>query len=313
VRFEQDTTVSTWHEDVRFYRVLDEQGQVVAGFYLDPFARQHKRGGAWKATLHARLDDHLPLALLNCNAAPGSDGAPALLEHNEVVTLFHEFGHGLHLMLGASPYPDVDMSAVEHDAIECPSQMFEQFAWDPDSLRMFGRHHETGQAIDEALIQAMTQARDYNAGLFVVRQLGFGLTDLALHTGQPPSDPGAVWSVRDEVNAATLVVPSPPQGQHLLGSFTHVFDGGYAAGYYGYLWAEVLAADAFEAIKQASNAAERARLGRAFRDEVLAMGAQRPFAESFVAFRGRPADPAALLANRGLLEAAAPRAKAGPR
>ena len=305
VSFQQDDTVSTWHETVRFYRVLDEQDNIIAGFYLDPFAREGKRGGAWKMTLHGKIDEFLPIAMLNCNAAPGTEETPALLEHNEVVTLFHEFGHGLHLMLGKSPYPDVDMGGVEHDAIECPSQMFEQFAWDRQSLQSFARHYQTQEPIPEMLLDAMIQARDHNAGMFVIRQLGFGLTDLALHMGDPVRSAEAAWERGGLVNEQTAVIPAPPGGPHYLASFSHIFAGGYAAGYYGYLWAEVLASDVFNAFKEAAGGPNSEDQGLNFRREILEVGAKRPFSESFEAFRGRGPDPSALLATRGLLDTAA--------
>jgi oligopeptidase A len=301
VRFERDTSVSTWHPDVEFYRMFDKSGAEVSGFYMDPFSRDGKRGGAWKSTGYGRLGASRSFAFLTCNAAPASAHAPALMKHSDVVTLFHEFGHGLHLMLGQSPYPSVDMRAVERDAIECPSQFFENFAWNRRVLRSFSIHHGTGETLPDRLLEPLIAARGFNAGMALVRQLVFGLTDLALHTGAPVSDEKSVWEIAATVREQTAVVPDLPGGEHILTAFTHLFAGGYSAGYYGYLWAEVLSEDVFSAFLELADPMDPS-LGSRFSREILEVGAQRPFADSFAAFRGRAPQVEPLLASRGLLD-----------
>lgn len=306
VQFAPDTTVSTWDPQVRFYRVHENE-QVVGGFYLDPFARLGKRQGAWKATLCPRTSDRLPLASLSLNVAEPEAGSVPCLEHSQLVTLFHEFGHGLHLLLGRSPYADTDMSGVERDAIECPSQFLENFAWEPSVLTELSSHCDTQEKLPDELVSALVSSRHHNVGMALVRQMVFGLWDLELHSGPPVSDEAQLWELAHRVREQTHVVPLPDGVEdRTMTAFSHIFSGGYTAGYYGYLWAEVLSADAYAAFAEASDGPISAEQGARFRDEILQVGAMRPFEDSFLAFRGRPPSVHALLKSRGL-ETSAPR------
>lgn len=304
VQFELDPSIPAWNDQVRFYRVI-EDGKVLGGFYLDMFSRAGKRAGAWMRTLQPRSDEEAPVGVLVLNAAQPEPGKPAIMRHGEVVTLFHEFGHGLHLLLGMSPYADVDMSGVERDAIECPSQLMENFAWDPEVLRQLSSHVDTGQKMPETMIQSLIDSRNHNVGMFLVRQLNFGLADLSLHSNPAPGSAQELARVVDTIRDQTHVVPLPEGTRdNTITSFSHIFAGGYAAGYYGYLWAEVLSSDAFDAFSQAQDGPISATAGAQFRQEILAAGAVREFARSFEAFRGRGPTVDALLACRGLSPAA---------
>ena len=300
VQFEQDASVSTWDSAVKFYRVL-ENDQVLGGFYLDMFARPGKRQGAWKSTLRHRSESEAPVANMCLNATPPSAGATPTLRHGEVVTLFHEFGHGLHLLLGQAPFSGVDMAGVERDAIECPSQMMENFAWDPATLARLSSHVETGQPMPPPMIQSLIGARNHNVGLALVRQMTFGLWDLSLHTGAPPETAETLFAQVDAIRDQTHVLPMPEGTRdQMLTSFAHIFSGGYSAGYYGYLWSEVLSADAFAAFTHAPDGPVSPTQGQKFRTEILAIGAVRDFGQSFEAFRGRGPSVDALVQARGL-------------
>ncbi|PWK92495.1 M3 family metallopeptidase [Fulvimonas soli] len=299
--------VDVWHPDVRYYDVRDADGRVFAGAYVDLYARAGKRGGAWMDVCRARFDDgaqpQLPVAFLTCNFAPPTEGRPALLTHDDVLTLFHEFGHGLHHLLTEVGLPAVGgIEGVEWDAVELPSQFMENFGWNRQALDLFARHWQTGEPLPEALFQRMLAARHFHAGLFLVRQLEFALFDFTLHLEYDPAEGARPLAVLEQVRKAAAVL-HPPAWQRFPHAFTHIFAGGYAAGYYSYLWAELLSADAFGAFEEA--AAERGSVldratGERFRREVLAVGATRPALESFVAFRGRKPEPEALLRSHGL-------------
>lgn len=294
--------VDLWHPDARFYDVFDADGALRAGFYVDMYARSGKKGGAWMDVCRNRVRHadavQVPVAYLVCNFAPPAGDAPALLTHDDVVTLFHEFGHGLHHMLTEIDLPSVGgISGVEWDAVELPSQFMENYVWKREALDLFARHYKTGEALPQVLLDKMLEARDFQAGLFLMRQLEFALFDFRLHLEYDPAH-GArtleiLASVRDEV--AVNRMPDWTRSAH---AFTHIFSGGYAAGYYSYLWAEVLSADAFAAFEDAG--VFDADTGARYRAEVLAVGGSRPALESFVAFRGREPDPAALLRSYGL-------------
>lgn len=300
ITLKERTDVALWHEDARYYDVADEDGAVIAGLYLDLHARQGKQGGAWMAQARPRLADggsaRVPVAYLTCNFAPKGGDTPSLLSHNEVETLLHETGHCLHHLFTRVDRPSVaGTSGFEWDAVELPSQLMEDFAWDREVLTGMSGHHRTGEPLPQELFEKMLAARRFQSGLFVLRQIEFGLFDLLLHLGTMGSDPmEVIGAVREEV-----AVVIPPEWHRFPHSFTHVFAGGYASGYYSYLWAEVLAADGFRKFVEAG-VVDRAT-GDAFRDEVLARGATRPAADSFRAFRGRDADVTALLERRGLL------------
>jgi len=298
--------VDTWHPDVHFFDVVDADGAVRAGVYLDHYARSGKRGGAWMDVCRSRLDDGVskfkPVAYLTCNFPPpdraSADGKPALLTHDDVITLFHEFGHGIHHLLTEVGWPSVGgISGVEWDAVELPSQFMENFAWQREALDLFARHFETGEGLPDALYEKMLQARHFHAGLFLVRQLEFALFDFRLHLGYDPARGGRVLEVLAEVRDEVSVLP-PPSWNRSPHAFTHIFSGGYAAGYYSYLWAEVLSADAFGAFEESG--VFDADTGSRYRREILAVGGSRPALESFVAFRGREPLPDALLRSYGL-------------
>jgi oligopeptidase A len=250
----------------------------------------------------ARLRDgavaHKPVAYLTCNFPPAMDGQEGLLTHDDVVTLFHEFGHGLHHLLTEVDWPSVGgISGVEWDAVELPSQFMENFAWQREALDLFARHHQTGERLPDELYAKMLQARHFHAGLFLVRQLEFALFDFRLHLEFDPAQGARALALLNEVRAEVAVLPPPAwhRGPH---AFTHIFSGGYSAGYYSYLWAEVLSADAFGAFEEAG--VFDAGTGARYRREILAVGGSRPALESFVAFRGREPQPEALLRSYGL-------------
>lgn len=297
-----------WNPCVEFYRIerSTEQGtQLVGQFYLDPQARKGKRGGAWMDDVRTRWlrpDSHqlqTPVAHLVCNFASGVDGKPALLTHDDVITLFHETGHGLHHMLTQVNERDVSgIAGVEWDAVELPSQFMENFCWQREALNLFARHWQTGAALPEELFQRMLAARHFHAGLFLVRQLEYALFDFRLHLEFDPARGARTLVVLADVRREVAVI-QPPPWQRMPYSFTHIFGGGYAAGYYSYLWAELLSADAFARFEESGifNAAA----GAAFRDNILAVGGSRPALESFVEFRGREPNADALLRSYGLM------------
>ncbi len=300
-RFVAEPGVDAWHPDVRYYR-LERDGAPIAGLYVDLHARKGKRGGAWMNVCRPRLRDadrqHLPIAHLVCNFAGATGDEPALLRHDDVVTLFHEMGHCLHHMLSSVEIPSIaGVTGFEWDAVELPSQLMENFAWDPAVLTAMSRHVETGEPLPADLIARMLAARNFMGAMALLRQAEFALFDLRLHLagdGEPAAVAAVLQAVRDQV-----AVVRPPEWHRFPSSFSHVFAGGYAAGYYSYLWAERLSADAFE--RFVAGAAEApATIGRAFRDQVLAVGATRPAIDSVVAFLGREPTTDALLRARGL-------------
>ncbi|MDT8439870.1 MAG: M3 family metallopeptidase [Wenzhouxiangellaceae bacterium] len=286
ITIEHDATIETWHPSVRFYRVQLGDDRSAAGLYLDLYARSGKNGGAWMDVCRQRrcLDgepQRPPIAYLTCNFATPADGHPSLLTHDDVVTLFHEFGHCLHHLLTEVDWPPVaGISGVEWDAVELPSQLLEGWAWEADFLREHAVNHETGEPLPDELINALDADRKFLGALALTRQLTFARTDLALHRG-PVDDP---IEVMRRVHAETTVTPLPDFNRFLM-SFSHLFDGGYAAGYYSYLWAERLARDAFDLFR--TNGLYNAELGERLRAEILAVGGSRPMADSWQAFAGR--------------------------
>lgn len=294
--------VPRWHPDVQYFDVLDADGQLRAGVYLDHYAREGKRGGAWMDVCRAPLGHgpgrQPPVAYLTCNFPPPGEGKPSLLTHDDVLTLFHEFGHGLHHLLTEVGWPSVaGISGVEWDAVELPSQFMENYGWKREALDRFARHWQTGQTLPEALFAKMTAARHFHAGLFLVRQLEFALYDFRLHLEYDPARGPRTLALLEEVRNEVGVL-HPPAWQRFPNTFTHIFAGGYAAGYYSYLWAEVLSADAFGAFEEAG--IFDATTGQRYRREILAVGGSRPALESFIAFRGREPEPDALLRSYGL-------------
>ncbi|TLY52291.1 MAG: M3 family metallopeptidase [Gammaproteobacteria bacterium] len=294
--------VEVWHPDVRYYDVLNAEGRTIAGCFVDLYSRAAKRGGAWMDNARSRYAEgaelHLPVAYLTCNFAPPTQETPSLLTHDDVVTLFHEFGHGLHHMLTEVDLPSVaGIDGVEWDAVELPSQFMENFAWQREALALFARHWKTGEALPDDLFKRMLAARHYHAGLFLVRQLEFALFDFRLHLEFDPARGARALELLREVRNEVAVL-LPPSWQRMPHAFTHIFSGGYAAGYYSYLWAELLSADAFARFEE--NGVFDRKSGEDFRRSVLAVGGSRPALESFVEFRGREPEPTALLRSYGL-------------
>ncbi len=292
-----------WHESAR-YHTLERGGQVIAGFYLDLHARAGKQQGAWMNDCRGRWKRpegalQLPVAHLVCNFAPPVGGKPSLLSHDDVVTLFHEFGHGLHHMLTqVDELAVAGISGVEHDAVELPSQFMENFCWEWDVLQKLTAHVDTGQPLPRALYERMLAARHFQSGLQLLRQCEFGLFDMRLHSD--PSLAGQAQRVAAEVNAEVQPVRAPDWVRYPH-SFTHLFDGGYAAGYYGYAWAELLSSDAYAAFEEAG--VFDPGTGRRFLEHILEVGGSRPAIESFRAFRGRDPQIDAMLRHQGLVDA----------
>ena len=302
LQLQEDRSVATWHADVRYYWLVDAAGERIAGLYMDLYARPDKRGGAWMDVCRSRRRRgkllQRPVAYLTCNQAPPVGEQPSLMTHGEVQTLFHEYGHCMHHLLTRIDWPQVNgIHNVEWDAVELPSQLFENWAWDDALLSRFARHYRTGEPLPDELQRRLLASRHFLKALFLVRQLEYGLVDLQLHLDYDPDEPTDPRFVLVAAHARVGVVPTPDWSRFLNG-FSHIFGGGYAAGYYSYLWAEQLAADAWGRFRAegAFNPATGADLQR----EILAAGASRPALDSFVAFRGRSPDPAPLLESYGL-------------
>jgi len=293
-------TAEVWHPTVRFFRI-ERGSQLVGQFYLDPYARTGKRPGAWMDDVRgrwARPEGHTqtPVAHLVCNFTPPADGKPALLTHDEVTTLFHEFGHGLHHML--TQVNDVGVagiSGVEWDAVELPSQFMENFCWEWEVLKHLTAHVDTGEPLPRALYDKMLAAKNFQSGLQTLRQIEFSLFDIRIHAEQGSED--RIQQIANEVRAEVAVL-TPPAFNRFQHSFSHIFAGGYAAGYYSYKWAEVLSADAWSAFEETS--ALDAETGRRYREAILEAGGSRPAMESFKAFRGREPRIDALLRHQGM-------------
>ncbi|HEV3241188.1 MAG TPA: M3 family metallopeptidase [Casimicrobiaceae bacterium] len=302
----RESRAAAWHPAVRFFDVFDAAGTLIGQFYLDLYARQNKRGGAWmehaiNRRRYATGTQH-PVAYLVCNfSAPVTrDGQPrpALFTHDEVQTLFHEFGHGLHLLLTRVDVPGVSgLEGVEWDAVEMPSQFMENFCWEWEVLRQMTGHVATGESLPRALFERMLAAKNFQVGLQMIRQLEFALFDMRLHFDFVPASSQSTLELARAIRRQVAVVPRPDYDR-AANAFTHIFAGGYAAGYYSYKWAEVLSADAYSLFEE--KGVLSAEAGARFRDEVLAQGGSRPALESFVAFRGRPPQIDALLRHNGM-------------
>jgi len=298
----RESRASAWHPTVRFYDVIDGSGTTVGQFYLDLYARPAKRGGAWmdNAVNRRRHGERLqhPVACLTCNFSAPVGGKPALFTHDNVTTLFHEFGHGLHLLLTRVDVPGVSgLEGVEWDAVELPSQFLENFCWEWEVLQSMTAHVDTGASLPRSLYEKVLSAKNFQSGMQMVRQLEFALFDMQLHhhfdrAKATPQQLAA--AVREEV----AVVPRSADDRGLTHAFSHIFAGGYAAGYYSYKWAEVLSADAYSLFEE--HGVLSAATGARFRDEVLARGGSRPALESFVAFRGRLPQIDALLRHNAM-------------
>ena len=303
VNIRRDRAV-TWHPDVGFFSLVDRVGNTVGQFYLDLYARQGKRGGAWMDDAIARRRRagaiQAPVAYLTCNFSAPVGGKPALLTHDEVSTLFHEFGHGLHhLLTRVEDLPVSGINGVEWDAVELPSQFMENFCWEWEVIAPMTRHVDSGERLPHALFERMLAAKNFQIGMQTVRQLEFALFDMLIHSAYDPNGVDAPDDVLARVRAEVAVLV-PPAYNRFSNSFSHIFGGGYAAGYYSYKWAEVLSADVYSLFEETG--VMNPDTGRRFRDEVLGVGGSRPALESFVAFRGREPRIDALLRHNGMAE-----------
>ena len=305
--FVKKTSAPTWHADAHFYDITRQDGALIGQFYLDLYARNNKRGGAWmdEAITRRFVAGKLttPVAFLTCNfSAPlkseDGRGKPALFTHDEVITMFHEFGHGLHHMLTqVDDYSVSGIKGVEWDAVELPSQFMENFCWEWDVLRHMTQHVDTGAQLPRELFDKMVAAKNFQAGMQTVRQIEFSLFDIKLHSEFDPNGKQTpldlIEAVRDQV-----AVVRPPKWNRFPNNFSHIFAGGYAAGYYSYKWAEVLSADAYSLFEE--NGVLSESTGQKFWQEILAKGGSRPAMESFIAFRGRGPNIDALLRHNGM-------------
>ena len=310
-----DGQASVWHEDVRYFQIVDESGDAIAFFYLDPYSRPaEKRGGAWmndcigraKMTVEGKTVTRLPVAYLICNQTPPVDDKPSLMTFGEVTTLFHEFGHGLQHMLTTIDHVGASgINNVEWDAVELPSQFMENWCYDRPTLFGMAKHYETGETLPEEYYQKLVAAKNYMSGSAMLRQLHFGMLDMELHSNYQPGGEETPNDVRDRL-AKTTSVLQPISEDNFLCAFGHIFAGGYAAGYYSYKWAEVLSADAFAAFEEAGLEDEQAvkSVGKKFKDTVLSLGGSLHPMEVFQSFRGREPQTEPLLRHSGLLEAA---------
>ena len=295
--------VDTWHDDVRFFDIKDQQGELRGSFYLDLYARAHKRGGAWMDECQVRrtkLDGTVqnPVAYLTCNFNGPVGDKPALFTHDEVITLFHEFGHGIHHMLTKISVGGVSgINGVAWDAVELPSQFLENWCWQPEALAFISGHFETGEPLPQELLDKLLAARNYQSAMQMVRQLEFSLFDFTLHETYNPVDKTDVQQVLNRVRDEVAVV-MPPEFNRFQNSFSHIFAGGYAAGYYSYKWAEVLSSDAFSRFEE--EGIFNRETGLDFMHNILEMGGSREPMELFVAFRGREPQVDALLRHSGI-------------
>jgi oligopeptidase A len=294
--------VGVWHPSVRYYDLLDKDGVIVAGFFLDPYSRSEKRNGAWMdecvVAKSMPSGTALPVAQLVCNFSAPVGSVPSLLTHNEVITLFHEFGHGLHHMLTRVAYPSIaGINGVAWDAVELPSQFMENFVWRAEVLPLISAHIDTGEPLSVDMLQRLVGTRTFNAALDTLRQIELASFDFELHANFDPKVGANVVETLAKVRRRISVVPAAPFNR-MPASFAHIFAGGYAAGYYSYKWAEVLAADAFEAFEEAGvfDPATAAR----FRESILARGGSVDAMDAFVRFRGRHPDVRPLLKQTGI-------------
>ena len=301
LEIEESTEVDVWHDDARYFEIK-KNGNKIAAFYIDLFAREGKRGGAWMDVCRTRRNTdngiQLPVAYLVCNFNAPVGESPALLTHNDVTTLFHEFGHGLHHMLTLVDVAAVSgIAGVEWDAVELPSQFLENWCWQPSVLKTLSAHVDTGEALSDELIDKMLAAKNFQSGMFLVRQIEFGLFDMRVHQQFGSADFTGVQATLNQVRDEVSVI-SPPEFNRFQTSFSHIFAGGYAAGYYSYLWAEVLSADAFSAFEETD--IFDADTGGRFYSEILTQGGSRSAAELFRNFRGREPSVEALLRHSGI-------------
>jgi oligopeptidase A len=297
--------VDVWHEDVLFYEIHDAGGHLRGSFYLDLYARPQKRGGAWMDECVVRrrtlAEVQAPVAYLTCNFTPAIGDDPSLLTHDEVITLFHEFGHGLHHMLTLIDFPEVSgINGVAWDAVELPSQFMENWCWEQESLALFAGHYQTGDALPADIFEKMLKARSFQSGMQMVRQLELALFDFRLHYEQRGTDIADIQALLNDVRSQIAVI-TPPDYNRFQHGFSHIFAGGYAAGYYSYKWAEVLSADAFSKFEE--NGIFDRKTGEQFLNSILEQGGSREPMDLFVEFRGRKPSIEPLLRHAGILTA----------
>jgi len=302
LEIKERTDIDVWHKDVRFFEIFDAKGELRGQFYLDLYARNHKRGGAWMDECLVRRQTaegiQIPVAFLTCNFSEPVGDKPALFTHDEVTTLFHEFGHGLHHMLTKIHHAGVSgINGVAWDAVELPSQFMENWAWEREALDLISGHYETGEVLPQDLFDKMIAARNFQSAMIMVRQLEFSLFDFRLHLEFNPEQANQVDKILAEVRAQVAVV-KPPKFNRFAHSFSHIFAGGYAAGYYSYKWAEVLSADAFSKFEE-KGIFDRAT-GIEFLEAILEQGGSREPMELFIEFRGREPKIDALLRHSGI-------------
>ena len=299
--------VSRWHDDASFYELFDADDNLLGGFYFDLFARSGKRGGAWMSGFQSRYtyeeQDHqqLPVCFMVGNFTPALDGKPSLLTHDEVLTLFHEFGHGLHHLLTQVSVGDVaGVNGVEWDAVELPSQFMENWAWDAEGIALISSHVETGEALPKDKLDALLAVKNFQSGLQTLRQIEFALFDLLIHAHTPALDYQGILATLNSVRSDIAIMQTPDYNRFANG-FSHIFAGGYAAGYYSYKWAELLSADAFSKFEE--DGIFNPATGKAFRDTILSVGGSFPAKTNFENFRGRSASIDALLRHNGFANA----------
>ena len=300
---EQSESVSRWHDDVSFYQLFDADDNLLGGFYFDLFARSGKRGGAWMSGFQSRYmyaeQDHeqLPVCFMVGNFTPALDGKPSLLTHNEVLTLFHEFGHGLHHLLTQVTVGDVaGVNGVEWDAVELPSQFMENWAWDAEGIALISSHVETGEPLPKDKLAALLAVKNFQSGMQTLRQIEFALFDLLIHAHMPALDYDGILATLNAVRDDISIMQTPDYNRFANG-FSHIFAGGYAAGYYSYKWAELLSADAFSKFEE--EGIFNPVTGKAFRESILSVGGSFPAKTNFENFRGRSASIDALLRHSG--------------
>ncbi|MCH9698839.1 MAG: oligopeptidase A [Gammaproteobacteria bacterium] len=296
--------IDTWHSDVQFFEIRDGNHQLRGKFYLDLYARPKKRGGAWMDDCADRRKTEkrvqTPIAFLTCNFTPPASGQPTLLTHDEVNTLFHEFGHGLHHMLTRIDYPGVSgINGVEWDAVELPSQFMENWCWEPEALALFSGHYETGAPLPAEMLEKMLKAKNYQSGMQMVRQLEFAIFDMRIHKEYDPQQGDRIYDILNQVRDQVSVLKAPGYNR-FAHSFGHIFAGGYAAGYYSYKWAEVLSSDAFSLFEE--NGIFDKKTGKHFLTSVLEKGGSQQALDLFVAFRGRQPEIHALLRHTGIVD-----------
>ncbi|HFE38166.1 MAG TPA: M3 family peptidase, partial [Gammaproteobacteria bacterium] len=304
IRITETQGVDTWHEDVKFFTITDKQGNLRGQFYLDLYARPHKRGGAWMDECLTRMsiggETQNPVAYLTCNFTPPVDDKPALFTHDEVNTLFHEFGHGLHHMLTKVDYPSVSgISGVPWDAVELPSQFMENWCWEKSALDSIAKHYETGASLPDELYKKMIAAKNFQSGMQMVRQLEFSIFDMRIHLADLSTGKAGIYDILREVRERVAVTKVPEFNRFAHG-FSHIFAGGYAAGYYSYKWAEVLSADAFSRFEE--EGVFNQDVGQRFLENILEKGGSEEPMDLFVAFRGRKPKIDALLRHSGIVE-----------